>query len=94
MWGRGRVFWKRRRSWRCGCWNLRMRRARLSFVVALSLMASGCCWDSSIRETPVLPRLTSLERAERNGTPGVWMNADDAGRLAQWIFDVTGEDGR
>ena len=38
--------------------------------------------------------LTSLQRLELNGVPGVWMDSSDAGRLAQWIYDVTGEAGQ
>lgn len=63
-------------------------------AVALLLMVQGCSWGSSTREVPTLPVLTSLQRLELNGTPGVWMSSDDAGRLAQWIYDVTGEAGQ
>lgn len=34
--------------------------------------------------------LTSLQRLELNGVPGVWMDDADAGQLAVWIYDVTG----
>lgn len=65
----------------------------LSFAVVSLLILPGCSLPSSI-PAPTLPVLTSLQRAELNGTPGVWMSSDDAGRLAQWIYDVTGEAGR
>ena len=65
----------------------------LSSAVASLLMVPGCCSTSST-PVPVLPVLTSLQRAELNGVPGVWMGSDDAGRLAQWIYDVTGETGQ
>lgn len=37
--------------------------------------------------------LPSLQRASLNGTMGLWMDSDDAGHLAAWIHDVTGENG-
>ena len=79
---RGYIFWKN--------WMLPV--LPIS-VVALLLMVPGCCSTSSI-PAPTLPVLTSLQRLELNGTPGVWMSSDDAGRLAQWIYDVTGEAGQ
>ena len=39
---------------------------------------------------PTLPVLNSLQRLTLDGTPGVWMDDADAGRLAVWIYDVTG----
>ena len=63
-------------------------------AAALLLTAQGCSSTSSTRELPALPVLKSLERLERNGTPGVWMDESDAGRLALWIYDVTGEGGQ
>ena len=42
---------------------------------------------------PALPVLTSLQRLTLDGTPGVWMDDADAGRLAVWIRDVTGNEG-
>ena len=70
-----------------------MRPVLLSFAVVWLLTAQGCSSLSSTREIPTLPVLTSLQRMELNGTPGVWMNSDDAGRLAQWIYEVTGNAG-
>lgn len=66
----------------------------LALCAAVLLMTvQGCSWGSSTPEVPTLPALTSLQRLELDGVPGVWMNSDDAGRLAVWIYDVTGEDG-
>lgn len=91
MWRRGRLF-----SWlfsKPGCvsWKSWTRPVLLSSAAVLLLTAQGCCWGSSIQEVPTLPVLTSLQRLELNGVPGVWMDSSDAGRLAQWIYDVTGE---
>ena len=61
-------------------------------VTVLVLTAPGCSSGSSVAQ-PALPVLPSLQRLELNGTPGVWMSSDDAGRLALWLYDVTGEDG-
>lgn len=66
----------------------------LSSAAVLLLTAPGCSFLSSTLEIPSLPVLTTLQRLELNGTPGVWMSSDDAGRLAQWIYDVTGEAGQ
>lgn len=79
---RGYIFWKN--------WMLPV--LPIS-VVALLLMVPGCCSTSSI-PAPTLPVLTSLQRAELDGVSGVWMNSNDAGQLAQWIYDVTGEAGQ
>lgn len=68
-------------------------RALALCAAVLLMMVQGCSWGSSTPEVPTLPVLTSLQRLELNGTPGVWMSSDDAGRLAQWIYDVTGEEG-
>ena len=68
-------------------------RALLLCAAVLLLTVQGCSWGSSTPEVPTLPVLPSLQRLELNGTPGVWMSSDDAGRLAVWIYDVTGEDG-
>lgn len=65
----------------------------LSSAAALLLMAPGCSLLNSTREIPTLPVLTSLQKATLNGVQGVWMNSKDAGSLALWIYDVTGEDG-
>ena len=61
-------------------------------VAALVLTAQGCSSTSS--PVPTLPVLTSLQRLTLDGTPGLWMSSEDAGRLAVWIYDVTGEDGQ
>ena len=66
----------------------------LSFVAVLLMTVPGCSYLSSTPEIPSLPVLTSLQRLELNGVSGVWMDSSDAGRLAQWIYDVTGEAGR
>lgn len=68
-------------------------RALMLCAAALLMMVQGCCWDSSTPVVPTLPTLTSLQRLTKDGTPGVWMSSDDAGRLAVWIYDVTGEEG-
>lgn len=94
MWTRGRLFSRLSCSWACACWKRRTRSALRTSVVALLLMVPGCSYLSSTPEVPSLPVLTSLQRLELNGTLGIWMNSDDAGRLAQWIYDVTGEAGR
>ena len=97
MWTPGRHFSRRCFNPGCVFWKRLTRPALRIFVVALLMMVPGCCLDSSTPEVPVLPLLTSLQRLELNGTPGVWMNSDDAGRLAQWIYDVTdvtGENGQ
>ena len=69
-------------------------RALALCAAVLLMMVQGCSWGSSTQEVPTLPVLTSLQRLELNGTPGVWMSSDDAGRLAEWIYDVTGEAGQ
>lgn len=90
----GPRFWPRCLSWGCGFWNGWTRSALTSFAVAWLLMAPGCCLDSSIPEAvPALPVLTSLQRLTLDGVPGVWMDSNDAGRLALWIYDVTGIEG-
>lgn len=68
-------------------------RALALCAAVLLMMVQGCSWGSSTPEVPTLPVLTSLQRMELDGVPGVWMNNDDAGRLAVWIYDVTGEEG-
>ena len=65
----------------------------LLFAAVWLLTAQGCSSTSSTPEGPTLPALTSLQRLEHGGTPGVWMSGSDAGRLAQWIYDVSGETG-
>lgn len=68
-------------------------RALVLCAAALLMTVQGCSLHSSTPEVPTLPTLTSLQRLELDGVPGVWMNSDDAGRLAVWIYDVTGEEG-
>ncbi len=68
-------------------------RALALCAAALLMTVQGCCLDSSTTEVPTLPVLTSLQRMEKDGVLGVWMSSDDAGRLAVWIYDVTGEEG-
>lgn len=94
MWTPGRLLSRPFCRWACVCLKRRMQTALLSSAVVLLMTAQGCSWDSSTTDVPTLPVLTSLQRLELNRTPGVWMNSDDAGRLAQWIYDVTGEAGR
>lgn len=94
IWKRGRLSLLRCLILGCVCLKRRMQTALLSSAVVLLMTAQGCSWDSSTPDVPTLPVLTSLQRLELNRTPGVWMNSDDAGRLAQWIYDVTGEAGR
>ena len=72
----------------------RTRPALLSFAAVVLMILQGCCSLSSTPEVPSLPVLPTLQRLELNGTQGVWMSSDDAGRLAQWIYDVTGETGQ
>lgn len=79
--------------WRRRCVRCCVRCAAGACAIALALTAQACSWNSS-EELPTLPVLTSLQRLTLDGTPGVWMDSDDAGRLAVWIYDVTGEDGR
>lgn len=86
--------WRNCWSWDCGFWMRWMRRGLRIFVVVPLLTVQGCSWGSSTREEiPVLPLLPSLQRLEFRGTPGLWMSSDDAGRLALWIYEVTGEAG-
>ena len=90
----GRCLWPRCFSWACACWNGWMRNVLLSFAVALLVTAWGCCSASSIpARVPTLPVLASLQRVTLDGTPGVWMDESDAGRLAVWVYDLTGEGG-
>lgn len=77
----------------CAFWKGWMKSVPPIFAAAWLLTAQGCSSPSSTPETPPLPVLTSLQHATLGGTPGVWMNGDDAGRLALWIYDVTGEEG-
>ena len=93
MWTPGRHFSRRCFNPGCVFWKRLTRPALRISVVALLMMVPGCCSTSSI-PAPTLPVLTSLQRLELNGVPGVWMSSSDAGRLAQWIYDVTGEAGQ
>lgn len=93
MWTLGRLFSRPSYSWGCVCLKRRTRPALLSFAAVVLMILPGCCSTSST-PVPTLPVLTSLQRAELNGVSGVWMDSSDAGRLAQWIYDVTGESGQ
>ena len=68
-------------------------RALTVCAAVLLLTVPGCSWGSSTQVVPTLPTLTSLQRLDLNGVPGVWMNSDDAGRIAVWIYEVTGVNG-
>ena len=70
-----------------------MRPVLLIFAAVWLLTVPGCCSTSSTRGIPALPVLPSLQRASLNGTLGVWMDSDDAGHLATWIHEGTGENG-
>ena len=72
---------------RCGV------RALMLCAAVLLMMVQGCSWGSSTPEIPPLPVLKSLQRAELEGSPGLWMNEADAGTLAAWIYTVTGVSG-
>lgn len=65
------------------------------FVAVWLLIPAGCCSISSTPAgaAPTLPVLPSLQRLTHQGQEGVWMDATDAGRLALWIYDLTGEAG-
>lgn len=78
----------------CAFWKGWMKSAPLIFAAAWLLTAQGCSSPSSTPETPPLPVLCSLRKMEWNGQAGVWMNSNDAGQLARWIYDVTGEAGQ
>ena len=94
MWTPGRLFSRHSCSWGCVCLKRLTRPALLSFAAVVLMILPGCCSLSSTPEVPSLPVLPTLQRLELNGTPGVWMSGDDAGQLAQWIYDVTGEAGQ
>ena len=77
------------------CWKSWRSLGVIACVSVLLLTAPGCSWTNSTQDqVPTLPVLASLRRLSLEGTPGLWMSEDDAGRLAVWIYDVTGEDGR
>ena len=61
-------------------------------ALALLLTVPGCCSTSSI--PGMTGDMSALQRLTLDGTPGVWMDDADAGRLAVWIRDVTGETGQ
>lgn len=94
MWTRGRLLSRPFCSWACVCLKKWTHPVLLSSAVALLMTAPGCSSLSSTPKVPSLPVLISLQRLELNGVSGVWMDSSDAGRLAQWIYDVTGEAGR
>ena len=64
-------------------------------VSALLMTAPGCCWTPATpeltpaQERPSPPHLPSLKRHVLDGTPGVWMDSADAGRLALYLKGVT-----
>ena len=80
--------------WPRPCWIWCGVRAQAACAAVLLMMVQGCSFRSSTPEMPTLPTLTSMQRLELNGVPGLWMSSDDAGRLAVWIYDVTGEVGK
>ena len=90
----GRRCWPRCLSWGYAFWSAWTRTALTSFAVAWLLTAPGCCLASSTPEAvPAPPVLASLRRLTLDGTPGVWMDSEDAGRLAVWIHGLTGTTG-
>ena len=100
-WPGGCAFLRRRHtSYRPSCGVLRSFARRVVTplcALALLLTAPGCCSTSSspgmTEDRPTLPVLTSLQRLTHDGTPGLWMSSEDAGRLSLWIYDVTGISG-
>ena len=80
-------------SWVYACLTGWTRLVLTIFAAAWLLTVPGCSFLSSTPDIPTLPVLPSLQRLELNGTPGVWMDSDDAGRLAVWIYEVTGVNG-
>ena len=74
----------------CGSFPAWTRRGLLLFVLAWLLTLPGCLSASSAGRAgiPATPVLCSLQRAELNGVPGVWMDERDAGELALWINGV------
>jgi len=93
MWKRGLLYWPRFSRPGCVFWKSWTRPVLLSSAAVLLLTAPGCCLTSSTPVIPTLPVLPTLQRATLEGVSGVWMSSDDAGRLAQWIYEVTGDDG-
>ena len=91
MWRHGRLFLPRCFGQVCGFWKKWTRRVLPICAAALLLTAQGCSYPSSTPALPTLPVLTSLQRLTLNGTPGIWMNSSDAGTLALWICNVTGD---
>lgn len=67
----------------------------LGMMLLMTLQA--CSSDNSIHQEPqkktIIPTLTSLQRLNNNGVDGVWMSDRDAGLLATWIYELTGESG-
>ena len=72
---------------------------RIAWAICVSaplLTAPGCCWTfatqpatTPAQECPTPPQLPSLKRHVLDGTPGVWMDSADAGRLALYLKGVT-----
>ena len=72
---------------------------RIAWAICVSaplLTAPGCCWTfatqpslTPAQEMPTPPQLPSLKRHVLEGTPGVWMDSADAGRLALYLKGVT-----
>ena len=77
-------------KWACACWKNWTRHALLISGSVLLVTVQGCSFPSSTRDMAPLPVLPSLQRMTLNGEPGVWMDDADAGRLAAWLYDVTG----
>lgn len=65
------------------------------FGVLLALMLLGCSALSSERTVsiPSTPILTSQKIVVLDGVRGWWIDERDAAMLAQWIYNVTGENG-
>ena len=86
-------FWPGFCAWRRPCLRPGARLAAGMCAAVLVMTVQGCSFPSSGAEIPPLPVLTSVRKLELNGRAGLWMSSDDAGRLALWIYDVTGEGG-
>ena len=75
-------------------WTLWTRRALTLFVVASLLTLWGCALTSSAvsPSTPMLPPvLSSLQRADLDGMPGMWMDERDAAQLVIFIESIKRE---
>ncbi len=77
------------------CWNGLTGLRTTIFAVLLALILLGCSALSSERTAsiPSTPVLTSQKIVVLDGVRGWWIDERDAAVLAQWIYDVTGEDG-